>query len=151
MFFLNQGQHGKEKPAGREQQNGEKACGLKRERTEKKKRLLRSPPACRLAVRVSVRVCPLLRCSVLSIGVLAAHNKNGYMSIVRHLDQHPSLWTPAGVPFTKMMYVQQDAKGRDFPAIVRSLVSLDGPLFKVFCQVNKPSLVSSLLLAERRP
>ncbi|PHJ20129.1 6-phosphofructokinase, partial [Cystoisospora suis] len=70
-------------------------------------------------------------------GVLAAHNKNGYMSIVRHLDQHPSLWAPAGVPFTKMMYVQQDAKGRDFPAIVRSLVALDGPLFKVFCEVRE--------------
>ncbi|CBZ51912.1 Phosphofructokinase, related [Neospora caninum Liverpool] len=69
-------------------------------------------------------------------GVLAEKKKNGYMSIVRNLDQHPSLWTPAGVPFTKMMYVKQDAQGKDFPAIVRSLVSLDGPLFKVFCEVR---------------
>ncbi|KFG48832.1 6-phosphofructokinase, partial [Toxoplasma gondii FOU] len=69
-------------------------------------------------------------------GVLAEKGKNGYMSIVRNLDQHPSLWTPAGVPFTKMMYVKQDAQGKDFPAIVRSLVSLDGSLFKVFCEVR---------------
>ncbi|PFH36367.1 6-phosphofructokinase [Besnoitia besnoiti] len=69
-------------------------------------------------------------------GVLAEKGRNGYMSIVRNLDQHPSLWTPAGVPFTKMMYMKQDAQGKDFPAIVRSLVDLNGPLFKVFCEVR---------------
>ncbi|KAL8441082.1 hypothetical protein Emag_007470 [Eimeria magna] len=42
-----------------------------------------------------------------------------------------------GVPFTDMMCVKKDAKGVAFPAITRSLVDLDGPLFKVFCEARE--------------
>ncbi|OEH76488.1 putative phosphofructokinase [Cyclospora cayetanensis] len=70
-------------------------------------------------------------------GALVDNRRNGYMSVVRNLDQHPTLWTPAGVPFTSMMCVKQDAKGVAFPAITRSLVDLDGPLFKVFCEARE--------------
>ncbi|XP_026192736.1 uncharacterized protein LOC34621637 [Cyclospora cayetanensis] len=48
-----------------------------------------------------------------------------------------SLGFVAGVPFTSMMCVKQDAKGVAFPAITRSLVDLDGPLFKVFCEARE--------------
>ncbi|KAL8447327.1 hypothetical protein Emed_004431 [Eimeria media] len=70
-------------------------------------------------------------------GALVDNRRNGYMSVVRNLDQHPTLWTPAGVPFTDMMCVKKDAKGVAFPAITRSLVDLDGPLFKVFCEARE--------------
>ncbi|CDI76905.1 phosphofructokinase, putative [Eimeria acervulina] len=48
-----------------------------------------------------------------------------------------SLGFVAGVPFTTMMCVKEDAKGVAFPAITRSLVDLDGPLFKVFCEARE--------------
>lgn len=70
-------------------------------------------------------------------GALVDNRRNGYMSVVRNLDQHPTLWTPAGVPFTDMMCVKTDSKGVEFPAITRSLVDLDGPLFKVFCEARE--------------
>ncbi|KAL8437325.1 hypothetical protein Efla_007593 [Eimeria flavescens] len=70
-------------------------------------------------------------------GALVDNRRNGYMSVVRNLDQHPTLWTPAGVPFTDMMCVKKDARGVAFPAITRSLVDLDGPLFKVFCEARE--------------
>lgn len=33
----------------------------------------------------------------LVLGALVDNRRNGYMSVVRNLDQHPTLWTPAGV------------------------------------------------------
>lgn len=88
---------------------------------------------CAMPSNFDANYCYSLGCAA---GVLAEQRKNGYMSVVRNLDQHPTLWTPAGVPFTKMMCVKQDAQGKEFPAIIRSLVDLEGPLFKVLCEVR---------------
>lgn len=55
----------------------------------------------------------------------------------------------AGVPFTTMMCVKEDAKGVAFPAITRSLVDLDGPLFKVFCRVSAAATRKNLQLCKR--
>lgn len=69
-------------------------------------------------------------------GALIDHRKNGYVSTVRHLDQHVSMWQPAGVPFTRIMEVKTAADGSTFPAVTRQLVDLNGPLFKVLCEVR---------------
>eukprot|EP00921_Rhytidocystis_pertsovi_P005208 GHVQ01009018.1.p1 GENE.GHVQ01009018.1~~GHVQ01009018.1.p1 ORF type:complete len:1639 (+),score=226.92 GHVQ01009018.1:122-5038(+) len=69
-------------------------------------------------------------------GVLIDHRRNGYMSVVRYLDQYPSFWTPCGVPFTQIMEVKTTADGSAFPAVTRQLVDLDGPIFKALTQVR---------------
>lgn len=69
-------------------------------------------------------------------GVLIDHMKNGYISTVRYLDQHVSMWQPAGIPFTRIMEVKTAADGSTFPAVTRQLVDLDGPLYKVLCEVG---------------
>lgn len=69
-------------------------------------------------------------------GCLIEHEKNGYVSVTRHLDQHPTLWTPAAIPFTRIMHIKMNSDKTTFPAVTRQLVDLKGQLFKVFCQVR---------------
>lgn len=68
-------------------------------------------------------------------GCLIDQMKTGYISTVRHLDQHVTMWQPAGVPFTRVMEVKEASDGSTFPAVTRQLVDLEGPLFKVLCEV----------------
>ncbi|KAH0474251.1 MAG: uncharacterized protein KVP18_004812 [Porospora cf. gigantea A] len=65
-------------------------------------------------------------------GCLVENACNGYMTVVRNLEQHYSVWQPAGVPFYKIMEMRCGTDGETFPAVTRQLVDLDGSLFAVF-------------------
>lgn len=68
-------------------------------------------------------------------GVLINARRNGYMSVIRDLKSPISEWVPLGVPFIHLMRMI-DLGGRRVPAICKTLLDLDGDLFKVFEKVR---------------
>eukprot|EP00917_Polyrhabdina_sp_WS-2016_P004738 GHVP01010900.1.p1 GENE.GHVP01010900.1~~GHVP01010900.1.p1 ORF type:complete len:1359 (-),score=252.74 GHVP01010900.1:49-4125(-) len=60
-------------------------------------------------------------------GAIAANKVNGTMAVVRHLDQHPSLWQPCSLPFVDIMMMFNNS----YPAIKKALVDTGGPLFRL--------------------
>ncbi|EZG62792.1 6-phosphofructokinase [Gregarina niphandrodes] len=71
----------------------------------------------------------------MTAGCLIHHRKNGYMAIVKDLVQEASLWTAAGVPFTKVMRMLDLPLGR-VPGVIRQLVDVKSPAFRVFESVR---------------
>ncbi|GBE60727.1 6-phosphofructokinase [Babesia ovata] len=69
-------------------------------------------------------------------GVLINAKRNGYMSVIRELKSPISEWIPLGVPFLHLMQMI-DLGGRRVPAIRKTLLNLDGNLFKVFEKVRE--------------
>ncbi|GIX63722.1 6-phosphofructokinase, putative [Babesia caballi] len=69
-------------------------------------------------------------------GALIHARRNGYMSVIRNLKSPINEWVPLGVPFLHLMHMI-NMGGRRVPAIRKTLVNLDGNLFKVFEQVRE--------------
>jgi hypothetical protein len=53
------------------------------------------------------------------------------MSCVRKLDNEPENWLPGGYPLVTMMNIEV-RKGKPVPVIKKALVTLEGPLFKLY-------------------
>ncbi|ORM41669.1 Pyrophosphate--fructose 6-phosphate 1-phosphotransferase subunit beta 1 [Babesia sp. Xinjiang] len=69
-------------------------------------------------------------------GVLISAKRNGYMSVIRDLKSPIEEWMPLGVPFLHLMHMITMG-GKRVPAIRKTLLNLDGKLFKVFEQVRE--------------
>ncbi len=63
--------------------------------------------------------------------ILAIHKKQGYMTSIKNLTQHPLEWVPIGVPFIQLMKLEE-RKGILKPVIEKSLVNLKGEPFSFF-------------------
>ncbi|SBS85319.1 6-phosphofructokinase, putative [Plasmodium ovale] len=68
--------------------------------------------------------------------LLIDHKKTGYMSIIQNLEDSYDNWIPAGIPFLRIMHVNKDNTGKEFPAVKRYLVDLNSPLFNVLKEVR---------------
>ncbi|KJP88650.1 diphosphate-fructose-6-phosphate 1-phosphotransferase [Plasmodium fragile] len=68
--------------------------------------------------------------------LLIDHKKTGYMSIIQNLEDSYTNWIPAAIPFLRIMHVNRDNTGKEFPAVKRYLVDLDSPLFNVLKEVR---------------
>ncbi|KAK1443727.1 hypothetical protein BgAZ_206030 [Babesia gibsoni] len=68
-------------------------------------------------------------------GVLIGAKRNGYMSVIKDLSFPIREWLPLGVPFLHLMQMI-DLSGSRVPAIRKTLLNLDGDLFKVFEKVR---------------
>ncbi|ANQ07486.1 6-phosphofructokinase [Plasmodium coatneyi] len=68
--------------------------------------------------------------------LLIDHKKTGYMSIIQNLEDSYSNWIPAAIPFLRIMHVNRDNTGKEFPAVKRYLVDLNSPLFNVLKEVR---------------
>lgn len=55
------------------------------------------------------------------------------MSCIRGLDKAPEQWLAGGYPLVTMMNIET-RKGKNVPVITKSLVDLNGPLFKLFSE-----------------
>jgi pyrophosphate--fructose-6-phosphate 1-phosphotransferase len=76
-----------------------------------------------------------------SIGMNAANlmiqKCSGYMSCIKNLgDPDPSNWIAAGCPLPAMMGIER-RMGKDKPVITKSLVKLDGAMFKCYEAVRR--------------
>ncbi|GAW80218.1 6-phosphofructokinase [Plasmodium gonderi] len=69
-------------------------------------------------------------------GLLIDHKKTGYMSIIQNLEDSYNNWIPAAIPFLRIMHVNRDNTGKEFPAVKRYLVDLNSPLFNVLKDVR---------------
>eukprot|EP00371_Babesia_bovis_P001488 XP_001610135.1 6-phosphofructokinase [Babesia bovis T2Bo] len=69
-------------------------------------------------------------------GVLISAKRNGYMSVIRDLKAPISEWIPLGVPFLHLMHMI-NLGGKRAPAIRKTLLNLDGKLFKTFEKVRE--------------
>lgn len=70
----------------------------------------------------------------MTAAALVQHNKSGYMAIVRELALSPSNWIPAGCPIVRMMKMYTAIDGSRYPGIQKTLVDLQGALFRVFAE-----------------
>ncbi|CAA9987425.1 6-phosphofructokinase, putative [Plasmodium knowlesi strain H] len=68
--------------------------------------------------------------------LLIDHKKTGYMSIIQNLEDSYANWIPAAIPFLRIMHVNRDNTGKEFPAVKRYLVDLNSPLFNVLKEVR---------------
>ncbi|KAI4839390.1 ATP-dependent 6-phosphofructokinase [Plasmodium brasilianum] len=68
--------------------------------------------------------------------LLIDHKKTGYMSIIQNLEDSYDNWIPAAIPFLRIMHVNKDNTGKEFPAVKRYLVDLNSPLFNVLKEVR---------------
>ncbi|CRG96703.1 6-phosphofructokinase, putative [Plasmodium gallinaceum] len=69
--------------------------------------------------------------------LLVDHKRTGYMSIIQNLEDIYSNWIPAAIPFLRIMHVNKDNTGKEFPAVKRYLVDLNSPLFNVLKEVRR--------------
>lgn len=67
---------------------------------------------------------------------LIEHERNGYMASVKELVQDVSMWVPYGVPFCRLMEMITIPGLGEIPGIIRQLVDINSPSFKVFEQVR---------------
>lgn len=67
----------------------------------------------------------------LNAGAIIEAGLTGLMSCVRNLYNEPEEWLPGGYPLVTMMNIET-RKGKPVPVIKKALVTLDGPLFKLF-------------------
>ncbi|KAK2195532.1 bifunctional Pyrophosphate-dependent phosphofructokinase PfpB/ATP-dependent 6-phosphofructokinase/Phosphofructokinase superfamily/Phosphofructokinase domain [Babesia duncani] len=67
--------------------------------------------------------------------VLISNGRNGYISAIRNLKAPLEDWIPVGLPFLHVMHMLENSKGR-YPAIRKTLLELDGYMFKTFEQVR---------------
>ncbi len=63
--------------------------------------------------------------------VLIMHGKTGYMAALQALREPPAVWQPAAVSLVSMMHLEE-RKGKIKPVIKKTLVDLEGPVFKMF-------------------
>ncbi|GFE54906.1 6-phosphofructokinase [Babesia ovis] len=68
--------------------------------------------------------------------LLISSKRNGYMSVIRDLKSPIEEWIPLGIPFLHLMHMI-DLGGKRAPAIRKTLLNLDGKLFKAFEQVRE--------------
>lgn len=74
--------------------------------------------------------------------LLIANGATGYISCVNNLSKPPAEWIPRGIPLTMMMDMEV-RKGKSVPVISKSLVNLDGPVFKEFAEKRSQWAVST--------
>lgn len=67
----------------------------------------------------------------LNAGAIIEAGLTGLMSCIRNLNNEPEEWLPGGYPLVTMMNIET-RKGKQVPVIKKALVTLDGPLFKLF-------------------
>lgn len=67
----------------------------------------------------------------LNAGAIIQAGLTGLMSCVRNLDNDPENWLPGGYPLVTMMNIEI-RKNKPVPVIKKALVTLDGPLFKLY-------------------
>jgi diphosphate-dependent phosphofructokinase len=65
--------------------------------------------------------------------VLVARGLNGFMAGIRDLHMPVDQWQPVAVPFTALLHFERRS-GTQKPVIRRTLVQVDGPLFRTFAE-----------------
>ncbi len=66
-----------------------------------------------------------------SAALLIAHDKTGYMALVKNTVEEPENWVAGGVPLTMMLNMEK-RNGEMKPVIRKALVDLEGKPFKAF-------------------